>query len=335
MKRPAPSTLGPLVEYFFAQHLAAHKRASPKTVISYRDTFRLLLRFLQQKTGRAPTALSVADLDAPNILAFLDHLEKQRNNQICSRNVRLTAIRSFVHIIALRDPESLGIVTRVLAIPLKKTEKRLVGFMTVEEMDAILAAPDQSKWAGRRDYTLLLTMYNSGARLSEMTDLRRSQVKLEGTQSYVHILGKGRKERTVPLWPDTRQALRDWLEECGGAADDVVFPSERNTPLSSDGLNYILQRVVTKATRQCSSLKSKRVTPHKIRHGTAMAMLQSGVPIEVISLYLGHEHLETTRIYVEADLAMKEAALKKITPTLAPPQRFRADDALLTFLDSL
>lgn len=335
MKSPVLATLGPLVQYFFAQHLAAHKRASPKTVISYRDTFRLLLQFLKEKTGKAPASLSVADLDAPNILEFLDHLERKRNNQICSRNVRLTAIRSFFQVIALRDPASLGIVTRVLAIPFKKTERRLVGFMTREEMDAILAAPDQSRWAGRRDYALLLTMYNSGARLSEMTDMRRRQVKLESTQSYLQILGKGRKERTVPLWPETSQALGNWLEERGGVADDVVFPSVRRTALSGDGLNYILQQMVNKAAEQCPNLKSKRVTPHLIRHGTAMALLQSGVHIEVIALYLGHEHLETTRVYVEADLAMKEEALKKIAPGLSPPQRFQANDTLMAFLNSL
>jgi integrase len=298
----------------------------------------LLLRFLQKKTGRPPSSLSVADLDAPNILEFLDHLEKDRNNQVCSRNVRLTALRSFFQVIALRDPASLGIVTRVLAIPFKRTERHLVGFLTTEQMDAILAAPDQSTWAGRRDYALLLTMltmYNSGARSSEMTNMCWSQVKLEHIHSYLQILGKGRKERTIPLWPDTVEVLRRWLEERGGATDAVVFPSGQGVALSGDGLNYILQQAVNKAVERCSSLKSKRVTPHMFRHSAAMALLQSGVHIEVIALYLGHEHVQTTRVYVEADLAMKEEALKKIVPTLAPPHRFRAADSLLAFLESL
>ena len=327
--------LGPVLQYFFTDHLASHKHASSQTVISYRDTFRLLLQFLRQKTGKAPAALSIADLDAPNVLEFLQHLERNRNNQVCSRNVRLTAIRSFFHVVPLRDPASLGIVTRVLAIPIKKTEKRLVGYVTREEMDAILAVPDQSTWIGRRDHALLLTMYNSGARLSEMTGLHRSQIKIESGRAHLQIYGKGRKERTVPLWPHTTRVLNQWQAEQRGAAHDLVFPSVRRAQLSSDGFNYILQQAVTAAAEQCASLKTKRVTTHMIRHGTAMALLQAGVDVAVIALYLGHESIETTHIYVQADLAMKERALSKITPEATPLQRFRAGDSLLAFLQSL
>jgi site-specific recombinase XerD len=327
--------LGPLLQYFFAEHLASHKHASRQTVISYRDTFRLLLQFLRLKTGKAPAALSIADLDAPNLLEFLEHLECERKNQVCSRNVRLTAVRSFFHVVALRCPASLGIVTRVLAIPSKKTEKRLVGYVTREEMDAILAAPDQAKWIGRRDHTFLLTMYNSGARLSEMTALRQGNLKFEVGHGYLQIHGKGRKERTVPLWPGTVRILKRWLQEQRETADHVLFPSVRRTQLSADAVNDILQQAVGVAGETCANLRTKHVTPHMVRHGTAMALLQAGVDIAVIALYLGHESIETTHIYVEADLAMKERALEKIAPEGTPLRRFRPDDSLLAFLQSL
>jgi integrase/recombinase XerD len=327
--------LAPLVQYFFAQHLASHKKASRQTIISYRDTFRLLFQFLHHKTGKTPASLSIADLDAPNLLEFLDHLECERKNQICSRNVRLTAVRSFFHVVALRSPASLGIVTRVLAIPSKKTEKRLVGYVSRQEMNAILAAPDQSTWIGRRDHAFLLTMYNRGARLSEMTGLQQHNLKLEPRHGYLQIHGKGRKERTVPLWPDTVRVLKRWLQEQKGTAEHVLFPSARRTLLSADAVNYILQQAVAAAAETHASLRTKRVTPHMIRHGTAMALLQSGVDIAVIALYLGHESIQTTHIYVEADLAMKEQALEKIAPESSPLRRFRADDSLLAFLQSL
>jgi integrase/recombinase XerD len=330
--------LGPLLQYFFAEHLASHKHASQQTVISYRDTFRLLLQFLRRKTGKAPAKLSIDDLDAPNLLDFLEHLERERKNQVCSRNVRLTAIRSFFRVVALRSPASLGVVTRVLAIPSKKTTKQLVGYVTREEMDAILAAPDQATWIGRRDHALLLTMYNSGARLSEMTALRHDQVRLEAGHSYLQIHGKGRKERTIPLWPQTAPILKRWLQEQKGrtgTTDHILFPSVRQTPLSADGVNYILQQAVGAAAKGCANLRTKHVTPHMIRHGTAMALLQAGVDIAVIALYLGHESIETTHIYLEADLAMKERALASIAPDSTALRPFRADDTLLAFLQSL
>jgi integrase/recombinase XerD len=327
--------VGPVLQYFFAEHLALHKHASRQTIVSYRDTFRLLFQFLRQKTGKAPAALAIADLDAANLLEFLQHLECERKNQVCSRNVRLTAIRSFFHVVALRCPASLGIVTRVLAIPSKKTEHRLVGYVTREEMDALLAAPDQTTWIGRRDHALLLTMYNSGARLSEMTALRQSNLKFEVGHGYLQIHGKGRKERTIPLWPDTVRVLKRWLQEQKETAEHVLFPSVRRTPLSADAGNRILQQSAGIAAEASASLRTKHITPHMIRHGTAMALLQAGVDIAVIALYLGHESIETTHIYVEADLAMKERALAKIAPENTSLRRFRADDNLLAFLQAL
>jgi integrase/recombinase XerD len=215
---------------------------------------------LKKKTGKQPSTLCVDDLDASAILDFLEHLEEQRDNQICSRNARLTAIRSFFHVVALRDPASVGVVNRVLAIPRKRTDKRLVGYLTREEIGAVLAAPNQSTWIGRRDYALLLTMYNSGARLSEMTCMRRGQVKFDST-TCLELHGKGRKERVIPLWIKTGRVLRNWFRELEPKATEVAFPSVRGTPLSSDGLDYILQQAVKRATEACPSLLTKRVPP--------------------------------------------------------------------------
>jgi len=329
------SLLAPMLQYFFTEHLVSHKQVSPRTIVTYRDSFRLLLQFLKKRTGKKPASLCIGDLDAPAILDFLESLEQQRANQVCSRNVRLTAIRSFFHVVTLRDPLSIAVASRVLAIPRKRTDKRLVGYLTREEIDAVLAAPDQSKWIGRRDYALLLTMYNSGARLSEMICMQRGQVKFDSTTS-LHLHGKGRKERVVPLWAKTGRILRSWFRELEIKATEVAFPSVRGTPLSSDGLNYILQQAVRRAAEvSCPSLLTKRVTPHLIRHTCAMHLLQAGVDMAVIALWLGHESIETKHIYVEADLAIKKRALERIAPANSSVRRFKADDALLAFLASL
>jgi integrase/recombinase XerD len=328
------SPLGPLLQYFFTDHMLSHRRASQQTVDSYRDTFRLLLHFLQQRTGKEPASLRVGDLDAPAILSFLDHIEQQRKNQIQSRNVRLAAIRSFFRLVALRDPASIQFVTRVLAIPLKRADKRLVGYLTRPEMDAILGVPDRKTWDGQRDYTLLLTFYNSGARVSELTSLKRSQIRL-GATSFLHLHGKGRKEREVPLWPTTARSLKLWLEATPAPPDGPAFPSARGATLSRDGVNYVLQAAVREAAKTCPSLATKRVSPHVLRHTTAMHLLQAGVDITVIALWLGHESPETTQIYVEADLKTKEQALQNVAPAGKGFRRFQPGDALLAFLDKL
>ena len=260
------STLaGPLLQSFFTEHMLSHRRASQQTVDSYRDTFRLLLRFLQQSTRKEPAILRIGDLDAPAILSFLDHIELERKNQIQSRNVRLAAIRSFFRLVALRDPASVAIVTRVLAIPFKRADKRLVGYLTRVEMDAILDIPDRKTWSGRRNYALLLTFYNSGARVSELTSLKRSQVRL-GATSFLELQGKGRKDRAVPLWPKTARTLKLWLETSAPLPDSPAFPSARGVALSRDGVNYILQDAVRAAAKNCPTLAAKRVTPHVLRH---------------------------------------------------------------------
>jgi integrase/recombinase XerD len=328
------SPVGPLLQSFFTEHMLSHRRASPQTVDSYRDTFRLLLRFLRQNTGKEPASLRIGDFDAPAILEFLDHVELQRKNQIQSRNVRLAAIRSFFRLVALRDPASIQVVTRVLSIPVKRADKRLVGYLTRPEMDAILDVPDCKTWGGQRNYTMLLTLYNSGARVSEITSLKRSHIRL-GATSFLQLHGKGRKDREVPLWPKTARTLKLWMEATPAPPDSPAFPSARGAVLSRDGVNYILQDAVLKASKTCPSLATKRVSPHVLRHTTAMHLLQSGVDITVIALWLGHESPETTQVYVEADLKTKEQALQNVAPAGKGFQRFKPGDALLAFLDAL
>lgn len=327
--------VGPLVQGFFSEHLAQHRLVSPQTIASYRDTFRLLLEFLRDSKGIAPAALTFDVLDAPTVLEFLEFLEGERGNCVRSRNVRLTAIRSFFRVVALREPRCLGIATQVMAIPVKRSDRPLVGYVTRAEVDAILAGLDRQTWTGRRDCALLLTMFNTGARVSEMTALRREQIILV-PKPFVHLEGKGRKQRMVPLWPNTAKVLRGWLDEAAPRPDSRAFPNRRGHPLTRFGVTHLLREAVQAATSKCPSLVGKKVSPHSFRHGTAMALLQSGVDVAVIALWLGHESIETTHKYVEADLAMKEKALA----TLSPPEtkgrrRFRADDTLLAFLATL
>lgn len=327
----------PLVQSFFVDYLLNQKRASTKTIAAYRDTFRLLLQFIHATKGIEPSTLKVADLDSTLILAFLDHIEQQRRNCIRSRNARLAAIRSFFRFVQLREPDSLAIASSVLAIPVKRMEHKLIGYLTRSEIDAILAIPDRITWNGRRDHALLLTLYNSGARVSEITAVRCSDLTLDAPAS-LKLHGKGRKERAVPLWSKTAQTLRIWLEELAGHGSrfgDLVFPSARSRPLSRHGVSYLLADSAKRAALTCPSLVNKHVSPHVIRHSTAMHLLQSGVDPSVIALWLGHESVETTHGYLEADLAMMEKALDKLPTTATTPRRFRPDDKLLAFLATL
>jgi integrase/recombinase XerD len=238
---------------------------SPQTVACYRDTFRLLFQFIKAQTGREPATFRIADLEAEVILSFLDHLEEQRHNSARSRNVRLAAIRTFFRWVALREPEQINLATRVLAVPIKRTEKRIVQALTREEMEALLKAPDPSTHQGRRDHALLSTLYNSGARISEITGLQRNQV-IFGVSAFLQLHGKGRKERTVPLWPKTARTLQVWFRELGGGSQEIAFPSIRGTRLSTEGANQILQRAVRKASIECPSLRDRHISPHTIRH---------------------------------------------------------------------
>ncbi len=323
-----------LVQRFFTQHLCEHKQVSPRTVTAYRDTFRLLFRFIQDRTGHSPSDLEISDLDAPAVLAFLDHLESARDNTPRSRNARLSAIRSFFKFASIHDVEHLAVVNRVLAIPNKRTARPLITFLTRSEMDAILETTDRETWLGSRDHALLLTMYNTGARASELTSLKCGQIAF-GSPTMVHLHGKGRKDRSVPLWPQTSRVLQRWFQVLQANDNAPAFPSVRSTALSADALDYLLQQAVAKAVKKCPDLSNKRVTPHVIRHTTALHLLQSGVDVAVIALWLGHESIETTHGYVEADLELKQRALDKLTPALGKVSRFKASDSLLSFLAGL
>jgi len=328
------SFVGPLLQFFFTDYLIKQRRVSLQTVASYRDTFRLLLQFMQRETGIEPAALRIPQLDASSILRFLDGLEKDRGNSIVSRNLRLTAIRSFYRMVALHDPASTGIATQIQAIPLKRTNTRLREYLTREEMDAVLASIDRTQWRGRRDYALLLTMYNSGARVSEISALRQGQITFAG-KSYVQLHGKGRKERVVPLWPRTARILKEWFRELGHQEQAMAFPGIRGEPLSRFAIHLLLHKTAERARNRCPSLMKKRISPHILRHSTAMALLQSGVDIAVIALWLGHESIETTNKYLHADLSIKEKALAKLQPMGGKFRKFHADDSLLAFLTNL
>jgi site-specific recombinase XerD len=331
---PRPLRLGPLLQSFFSEHLCSHKRASLQTIASYRDTFRLLLNYVQQTTGTEPSALRITDLEVSVLLAFLAHLEQQRHNSVRSRNIRLAAIRSLFRWVALRDPDNVNLASRVLAIPVKRGDKPLVGYLTQAEMEALLAVPDRASWTGQRDHALLLTMYNSGARVSEITGLGWPQVRF-GPTTYLDLNGKGRKERSVPLWPKTAKVLQQWRQRQAGHSAPTIFPSLRGNALTRDSVHHLLGEIVRVAITACPSLATKRVSPHVVRHSTAMHLLQSGVDITVIALWLGHEDVQTTHVYLQADLAMKEKALEKLTPPETKAARFKPGDELLAFLASL
>lgn len=325
-----------LLEHFFTQRLMAQRQVSPHTIASYRDTFRLLLQFAERRLHKAPSVVALMDLTPPLIGAFLDELEKQRGNSARSRNLRLTAIRSFFHYAAFEESSQAALIQRVLAMPSKRYEKKLVGFLTRPEIDALLAAPDQKLWAGRRDHAFLLVAIQTGLRLSEMINLCFSDVVL-GTGAHVRCLGKGRKERCTPLTKQARTVLRAWSKEPSrGAKNGIVFPNARGGKLSPDGAEYLLAKHIAVAQQSCPSLIKKRVTPHVLRHSAAMELLQAGVDRSVIALWLGHESIETTQIYLDANLALKEKALAKTTPAhTKTTARYRPSDKLLAFLKGL
>lgn len=328
------SALAPVMEGFFTERLIGQRRASSNTVASYRDTFRLLLGFAQRRIGKAPSKLALEDLDAVVIGAFLDHLERERHNSVRTRNNRLAAIHSLFAYAALRHPEHAALIQRVLAIPAKRMDRQLISFLTDDEVNALLAAPDRDTWVGRRDHALLLLAVQTGLRVSELTALKCGDVEL-GTGAHLRCHGKGRKERITPLTAEACAVLRVWLAERCGRPDEAVFPSRRGGPLSSDAVGVLVTRHVRTATMRCSSLGTKTVTPHVLRHTCAMRLLAVGVDTSVIALWLGHEGVETTQIYLHADLAIKERALARTAPNGTTPGRYRAPDSLLAFLESL
>lgn len=328
------STLPVLLESYFTQRLMAQRQASPHTIASYRDTFRLLLNFAKNRCGKSPSDLNLTDLDAPLISAFLDDLEKRRGSSVSSRNVRLTAIRSFFRYAAYEEPSQSAHIQRVLAIQNKRRTRPMISFLIREEIEALLAAPDERTWNGRRDHALLRLAVQTGLRLSEVTGLDRQALAL-GAGAHVQCHGKGRKTRCTPLTKQTAAVLKAWLKEPVRGTINALFPNVHGGRLSSDAVQYLLSRYVAIAQQRCPTLKEKRVTFHSLRHSSAMELLAAGVDTSVIALWLGHENVETTQIYLHAHLALKEAALAKTKPLIGKQARFRPSDQLLEFLNAL
>ena len=322
-----------LLERFFLERLMRQRQVSPHTVASYRDTFRLLLQFANRRLHKQPSQLTLAEVDAPLITAFLDDLEASRKITARSRNLRLTAIRSFFHYAAYEEPAHAAQIQRVLAIPGKRCLKALVKFLDRKETEALLAAPDQRTWFGHRDHVLLLVAVQTGLRLSELTSLRREDLHL-GSAAHLRCVGKGRKERTTPLTKQAVAAFRTWLPQLGKNTA-WLFPNAQGGRLSADAVQCLLAKYQRVADHSCPSLKKKRVTPHVLRHTLAMTLLQAGIDRSVIALWLGHESIETTQIYLDADLALKEKILAKTTQDGQPPRLFQPGDRLLAFLKSL
>jgi len=328
-------TFSTLLQRFFVEHLGHQRAASPRTIAAYRDTFRLLLGFAEVRIGKTPTALALVDLDARLILSFLDHLEKDRKNGARSRNARLAALRSFLKYAAHYDLTALPVIEQALAIPMKRFDRPVLGFLSRQEMQAILDAPDPRTWAGQRDRALFSLMYNTGARVSEVIGLRVGDVVIDGTMA-AHLRGKGRKERSVPLWRSTASLIRGWKRRLEHAGDDTfLFPSRGGGLMARSNVTQRLDLAVSTAAVRYPQLARRSISPHTVRHTTAMHLLQSGVDITVIALWLGHESPVTTHMYLEADLSMKERTLDRLQPIGASLGRYRPPDQLMRFLQSL
>jgi integrase/recombinase XerD len=328
------STFPALLQRFFTDRLCTQMEASANTIAGYRDTFRLLLRFASERRGKAPTKLAIEDLDADLVADFLVHVEAARRNGARSRNTRLAAIRSFFRYVAMNEPAYLLHCQRILAMPSKRYVKRTVTFLDAGEIAALLAAPDRSTWVGRRDHAILLVALQTGLRASELINLRYKDVVL-GTGAHIRCDGKGRKERCTPLRRDTVKLLELWLRERRGGDNQPLFATMRGDRLSRDALEHLVRKHALVASASCPSLVGKRVSPHILRHSTAMELLQHGVDQSVIALWLGHESVETAQVYLHADLRMKEKALSRMAAPAAIPGRYRPDDTLLAFLEAL
>ena len=329
------SALAPLLEAFFLKRLIQQRQVSPNTIASYRDSWRLLLHFVTDKLSKSANTLVITEFDAELIGAFLNHLELERGNSIRTRNARLAAIHAFFRFIALETPEYSGLICRVLAIPQKRYEKRIVGFLDREQEDALLAAPDLSLMIGRRDYALMLLMLETGMRVSEAIALDCVHVVIGVSGAHVRCLGKGRKERSTPIGKTVVEALKSWLTERDGNEASPLFISRRGTRMSRDAVERLVTKHTNTATLTCPSMSKKRVTPHVLRHTTAVSLLQAGVDRSIIALWLGHEQLETTQIYLAADMKTKERALARVLPHAERLMRYQPEDEVLAFLEAL
>jgi len=328
------ASFAPLLERFFLQRLMQQRQVSPHTIASYRDTFCRLLKFTQERLHTPPSQLRFEQITAPLIGKFLDHLEKHDQISIRTRNLRLTAIHSFFRYAAFEVPERAAQIQRVLAIPSKRFTRRLVRFLARPEVDALIAAPNRSTWSGRRDHAFILTAAQTGFRLSEMTGLKREDLIL-GAGAHLRVIGKGRRERCTPLAKATRTVLKAWLREPQRGEGSFLFPNARGARLTVHGVQYLLNKHRRAAANTCPSLKQKQVSVHRLRHTMAVDLLQEGVDRSTIALWLGHQHVQTTQIYLDATLAMKEKALAKVTPHPGKPGRYRPNDRLLAFLKDL
>ena len=328
------SVLAPTLQAFFTDRLASQRHASANTVAAYRDAWRLLLRYAQDRTGKQPRQLDLADLDAPFVAGFLDHLEQERGNSVRTRNARLAAIRSFFRYAALCHPEHAGLIAQVLAIPAKKVQRNELSYLSQPEVQALLAAPDRDTWTGRRDHALLDVAVDTGLRVSELTGLRNCDAEL-GTGAHLNCTGKGRKRRRTPLRKQTAAVLAVWMKERGGGPSDPLFPTRRGTQISRGAVARLVAKHAITAAAACPAITGKNVTPHTLRHSCAMSLLAQGVDTAVIALRLGHERVDTTQIYVHADMSIKERALARTAPPDTTPGRYRPPDSLLAFLNGL
>lgn len=335
MKTTIPKILlGTMLRRYFCEYLVSQRDLSPRTIAGYRDTFRLFLGFLERRYRVKPDVVCVDDLDAPRVLAFLDDLERRRGNTARTRNARRAAIRSFIRYAAAANPLLLPVAQRVLAIPAKRFERASVGYLTREQTQAIIDSPDTATVAGQRDQVLLVLLYNTGARVSELAGLQIQDVSVESGMS-VHIHGKGRKNRSVPLWRQTVKLLRAWLRQLDGAPTSSLLPNARGKPMTRSGVAQRLRLAVNRAASKHPTLRSLRVSPHTIRHTTAMHLLQSGVDLSVIAMWLGHETTQTTHQYLDADLESKKRALACLEqPRVVKSSRPRSD-GIVKFLKGL
>jgi integrase/recombinase XerD len=328
------SALAPALQAYFTQRLVAQRAASPNTIAAYRTTFCLLLRFAAKRTGKTPSKLDIGELDAPLIAAFLEHLERDRHNRPATRNNRLAAIHSLFAYLALQHPEHAASVQRVLAVPPKRTDRNLVTYLTEPEVDALLDTCDKTTWTGRRDHAMFALTIQTGLRISELAGLTCQDVTLT-TAANVHTVGKGRKQRRTPLVTPVRAVLKSWLNERQGAPSDPLFPTSTGRRLSRDAIERRLTHHLHRAAASCPSLATKRVTMHTLRHTAAMRLLLAGTDITVIALWIGHEQLSTTNIYLHADMSHKQRAIDRTKPLTAKPGRYQPDDTLIAFLESL
>ncbi len=328
------TAIAPTLQSFFTDHLRHQRHASGHTVAAYRDSWKLLLGFAQQTTGKSPSQIQFADLDAPLIGAFLDHLEHQRHNTARTRNARLASIHSLFRYAALRHPEDAAVIARVLAVPPKRFSHNVITYLTREEIAALLAAPNQISWTGRRDHAMLTLATQTGLRVSELTGLTIADLRL-GAGPHVSCHGKGRKQRITPLTPATVGVLHAWLIEHAASSSEPLFPTRRGTALTRDAVERRLAVYANAAAARCPSLAGKKVTPHVLRHSAAMSLLTAGVDTTVIALWLGHENVATTQIYIHADLTLKEQALARTAPGHIKPSRYQPPDQTLAFLESL